>query len=89
MGNRPKPSLLQNIKHSVVLATAVPLVFLGGGVTLSECGGFVHIKLSDSGNEFLVDKRNCKLPSDSEESEKSLSSKDSHISTENDQPQVD
>ncbi|MBE9201530.1 MULTISPECIES: hypothetical protein [unclassified Nodularia (in: cyanobacteria)] len=80
--------LLQLIKKYGVTATVTLLVFLGGGVTLSECGGFVSIKMSDSANEFLVDKRNCKAPSDSEESEKSFEPDQPNDSTE-EQPRID
>ncbi|HYW19218.1 MAG TPA: hypothetical protein VE956_07850 [Nodularia sp. (in: cyanobacteria)] len=81
--------LLQFIKKYGVPATAVLLVLFGGGVTLSECGGFVRIKLSDSVNEVLFDKRNCKDPTIADTPGKPLALDHTKDSTENDQPQVD
>ncbi|WP_414550733.1 hypothetical protein [Anabaena sp. CCY 0017] len=52
-------------------------------------GGVLHIKLSDSVNEFLFDKRNCKAPTIADTPGKPLALDHTNDSTENEQPQVD
>ena len=82
-------SWLQLIKKYGAFATVALLVFLGFGVISSECGGVLHVKLSDSGNELLVDKRNCKVPTVADTPGKPLALDHTNDSTENEQPQID
>ncbi|WP_414551348.1 hypothetical protein [Anabaena sp. CCY 0017] len=89
MVNKPKPSLLKVIKQCGVLATVTSLLFLGHGVTKSECGGFVHIKMSDSVNELLMDKRNCQVPTIADDPVKPLALDHTNDSTKEDKSQVD
>ncbi len=82
-------SWLQLIKKYGAFATVAALVFFAFEVINSECGGVVHVKLSDSVKEVLMDKRNCKVPTVADTPGKPLALDHTNDSTENDQPQVD
>lgn len=82
-------SLLQLIKKWGTRATVFALPFLGLMLISSECGGFIHIKSTDSGHEFLVDKRNCKAPTIADGPAKPLALDHTNDSTDNEQPQID
>ena len=82
-------SWLQLIKKYGAFATVALLVFLGVGVMRSECGGLLHVKRDGSSFEFLVDKRNCKVPTIADTPGKPLALDHTNDSTENEQSKID